>query len=101
MFGATGFSGAAQAGTLVDATGKQVTVTANQRIVAVGVTLPPHDAVDTEASLDELELLIDTAGADVVERVVQRRRAPDPATYVGKGKAAELRDSIAQIEAGV
>lgn len=36
VFGATGFGGAVQAGTLVDATGKQVTVTANQRIVAVG-----------------------------------------------------------------
>ena len=44
----------------------------------------------TEAGLDELALLVDTAGADVVERVVQRRDRPDPATYVGKGKAEEL-----------
>ena len=47
---------------------------------------------DTEASLDELALLVDTAGADEVGRVVQRRDAPDPATYVGKGKAEELRE---------
>ena len=40
----------------------------------------------TEAGLDELALLVDTAGADVVARIVQRRDRPDPATYVGKGR---------------
>ncbi|HMY86244.1 MAG TPA: GTPase HflX [Microthrixaceae bacterium] len=57
----------------------------------VGVALPgvADDALDE--SLDELELLVDTAGADVVGRVVQRRSAPDPATYVGSGKAEEIR----------
>jgi GTP-binding protein HflX len=43
-----------------------------------------------ERSLDELALLTDTAGADVVHRELQRRDARDPATYIGKGKAAEL-----------
>src|SRR5262245_34136264 len=46
---------------------------------------------ETEASVDELALLVDTAGADEVARVFQRRQAPDPPTYVGKGKAEELR----------
>jgi len=46
---------------------------------------------DDEASLDELALLADTAGADVVARELQRRSAPDPATYIGSGKADELR----------
>ncbi|HEX2562532.1 MAG TPA: GTPase HflX, partial [Acidimicrobiales bacterium] len=46
----------------------------------------------TEASVDELALLVDTAGADEVARVFQRRQAPDPPTYVGKGKAEELRE---------
>ena len=45
-----------------------------------------------ETSLDELALLADTAGADVVARELQRRPVPDPATYIGSGKAAELRD---------
>jgi len=63
-----------------------------EKIVLVGVTSRGQDAEDTEASLDELELLVDTAGADVVARVVQQRAAPDPATYVGRGKAEELRD---------
>jgi GTP-binding protein HflX len=40
--------------------------------------------------LDELTLLVDSAGADVVGRVVQRRDAPDPATFVGRGKAEEI-----------
>jgi GTPase len=41
-------------------------------------------------SLDELRALADTAGADAVDEVVQRRSAPDSATYVGKGKAREI-----------
>ncbi|MFO7279766.1 MAG: GTPase HflX [Thermoanaerobacterales bacterium] len=63
-----------------------------EKIVVVGVTIPPETVEETEASLDELELLIDTAGADVVARVQQRRTAPDPPTYVGRGKAEELRE---------
>ncbi|MFM7225257.1 MAG: GTPase HflX, partial [Actinomycetota bacterium] len=53
-----------------------------QRALLVGTT--------DESSLDELELLADTAGADVVARELQRRTVPDPATYIGSGKAAEL-----------
>ena len=62
-----------------------------ERIVLVGVNLPSNTAADTEAALDELTALVDTAGADAVARVVQRRDAPDPATFVGKGKASEIR----------
>ena len=63
-----------------------------ERIVLVGVTVPPHHDDDTEAALDELELLVDTAGADVVDRLMQRRQSPDPATFLGKGKVEELRE---------
>ena len=63
-----------------------------EKIVLVGVTLPPLTTDDTEAGLDELSLLVDTAGADEVGRLVQKRRAPDPPTYLGKGKAEELRE---------
>ncbi|MFN7151480.1 MAG: GTPase HflX, partial [Microthrixaceae bacterium] len=65
--------------------------TFRERIILVGVSFPPHDDEAVDASLDELELLVDTAGADVVERVVQRRAAPDPATYIGSGKVEEIR----------
>jgi GTP-binding protein HflX len=71
-----------------------------EKIVLVGVTLPPEDQVpagvtgeeETELHLDELASLVATAGADVVARVHQRRERPDPATYVGRGKAQEVRD---------
>jgi GTP-binding protein HflX len=62
-----------------------------EKIVLVGMTTPPDSAEDTEASLDELELLVDTAGADTAARVVQQRAAPDPKYYIGKGKAEELK----------
>jgi GTPase len=70
-----------------------------ERIVLVGVTIPPETVDDTEAHLDELALLVDTAGADVAERVLQRRDAPDPATYIGKGKADELRQVSLEVDA--
>jgi GTPase len=63
-----------------------------EKIVLVGVTIPPDTVEDTEQSVDELALLVDTAGADEVGRIYQRRQAPDPPTYVGKGKAEELRE---------
>jgi GTP-binding protein HflX len=69
-----------------------------ERIVLVGVTIPPATVTETEAHLDELALLVDTAGADVVARVLQRRDAPDPATFVGKGKAAELLDVSLEVD---
>jgi len=45
---------------------------------------------DAERSLAELARLTDTAGSDPVGQVVQQRSHPDPATYIGKGKAADL-----------
>ncbi len=65
--------------------------TFRERIVLVGVSLPSGSVEETEAALDELTALVDTAGADAVARVVQRRDAPDPATFIGKGKADEVR----------
>jgi GTP-binding protein HflX len=70
-----------------------------EKIILVGVTLHPHDDEETEASLDELGLLVDTAGADAVARVLQRRDAPDPTYFVGKGKAEELRDLSYEVDA--
>lgn len=61
-----------------------------EKIILVGVVFPPSNSSDVEQSLDELALLVDTAGAEVVSRVIQRRTEPDPATYIGRGKAEEL-----------
>ena len=73
--------------------------TKRERIVLVGVTLPGHTDTDTEAGLDELSLLIDTAGADEAGRVVQRRDSPDHTWYIGKGKVEELRDLCLEVDA--
>ena len=73
--------------------------TFRERIVLVGVTLAGGDPAETEASLDELALLVDTAGADAVERLVQRRSSPDPATYIGSGKVAEVRELADMVDA--
>ena len=70
-----------------------------ERIVLVGVTLPGHTDDETEASLDELALLVDTAGADEVARVVQRRDAPDHTWYIGKGKVGELKELCLAVDA--
>ena len=73
--------------------------TKREQIVIVGVTLPGHTDDDTESGLDELELLIDTAGADVVARVMQRRDSPDHTWYIGKGKAEELKEICLAVDA--
>ena len=73
--------------------------TFREKIVLVGVALGATSDEDVDASLDELALLVDTAGADVVDRIVQRRDAPDPATYIGKGKAEELKDLSYAVDA--
>ena len=48
-----------------------------------------------DASLAELAALAETAGSTVLTGVIQRRQKPDPATWMGSGKAAELRDIVA------
>ena len=60
--------------------------------VLVGVDF--GDASHFDASLDELALLAHSAGDVAVGRVVARRRAPDPALFVGSGKAEEIRELV-------
>ena len=73
--------------------------TKREQIVLVGVTLPGTTDSDTEASLDELALLIDTAGADEAGRLVQRRDHPDHTWFIGKGKVDELKDICLAVDA--
>lgn len=47
-----------------------------------------------ENSLQELKALAETAGAEVLDGVIQRRESPDPATYIGSGKVAQLRELV-------
>lgn len=65
-----------------------------ENVVLVGV-YPQGAQTDAENSLRELAALAETAGAVVLDAVLQRRPHPDPATYLGRGKAQELKDLVA------
>ncbi|CAN5119264.1 GTPase HflX [soil metagenome] len=64
-----------------------------ERVVLMGV-YGYGDAIGAENSLKELQALAETAGCEVLEGLAQRREKPDPKTYVGSGKAKELRDAV-------
>ncbi len=64
-----------------------------ERVVLVSVWTTGSE-VDAELALAELQLLSETAGSQVLAALVQRRSSPDPATYVGSGKVAEIRDVV-------
>ncbi|OLL15284.1 GTPase HflX [Actinomyces oris] len=81
-----------------------------EKVVLVGLELPrPHgpatgapggsgqvrDTQDADTSLRELAALAQTAGSQVLDALIQKRDHPDPATYLGSGKARELADVVA------
>ena len=63
-------------------------------VIAVALILPDLTRSVAEEHLAELEKLITTAGGIVVERVVAKRPRPDPATYVGSGKAEQIKSLV-------
>jgi GTPase len=69
-----------------------------ERVVLVGVWTG-GTLTDAENSLAELARLAQTAGSLVLDAVIQRRDKPDAATYIGSGKAKELRDIVAAVGA--
>jgi len=73
--------------------------TFRERIVLAGVAVPPVTLEEVDANLDELALLVDTAGADAMARVVQRLDHPDPALFLGRGKAEELHQVCLEVDA--
>ncbi len=66
-------------------------MTVREKAVLGAVRLPTQRRFEVEESLDELERLAESAGAEVVGRVTQERKAPTPALYFGKGKVDELK----------
>ncbi len=70
-----------------------------EKIILVGVALGVQTTDDAEIGLDELALLVDTAGAEERGRVMQKRDVPDPTWFIGKGKAEELRDLSEEVDA--
>jgi GTPase len=73
----------------------------HQRALLVGTGAGLRTLESAEASLHELALLADTARAEPVEEILQRRDRPDPATYVGSGKAQELREAAEGLDVDV
>ena len=63
---------------------------APERAALVGLVTGALRRTDAEQSLDELAGLADAAGARVVVRALQERPTPDPATFIGRGKAQAL-----------
>ena len=72
---------------------------ASEQAVLVRVILP--DQFVGEDPLDEIAGLASTAGARIASGVVQRREAPDVATYLGKGKVEEVKTLVAHHDADV
>ena len=64
-----------------------------ERVVLVGVWTE-GTAAEADASMVELAALAETAGSEVLEGLIQRRDRPDPSTYIGSGKAQELREMV-------
>jgi GTP-binding protein HflX len=64
-----------------------------ERVVLIGVWTEGSAAM-ADASLVELARLAETAGSEVLDGLIQRRSSPDPATFVGSGKVAELRQTV-------
>ncbi len=84
-----------------DETGYYTTERPRERAVLAGVHLPIAWAggLGGEADLPELARLVDTAGADVLGQVEQRRHRPAPPTFLGKGKLDELKEMVEETEA--
>lgn len=68
-----------------------------ERVILAAVSIGDGD--HTEASVDELSELVNTAGAVTVGRVIQNRESVHPGTYLGKGKIEEVKELIRETEA--
>lgn len=65
-----------------------------ERTLLIGLYGPDTARIEAEDYLDELELLTQTAGGIVVDKILQNRRHPDPSSYIGEGKLREVRSRI-------
>ena len=74
-----------------------------ERAVLVGLNADCFSKEETasEASLEELEALLETAGGLCTAKILQNRHTPDARTLIGAGKAEEIRQLIQATEAGM
>lgn len=68
-----------------------------ERVILIGVQTDAEE--DVEASLDELEELAQTAGAETAAKVIQNRESVHPGTYIGRGKIQEVKNLLAAFDA--
>ncbi|MEY8415657.1 GTPase HflX [Tissierella praeacuta] len=68
-----------------------------ERVLIIGVELDT-DTIDIENSLDELEELVKAAGGMVISRVVQKKESINPAYFIGKGKAEEIKNYCEELD---
>jgi len=73
--------------------------TIEEKALLVGVQLRQHRDWEVEDSLDELALLADTAGAEVVDRIVCKQSTVNPATFIGKGKVEQIAGKAEEVRA--
>ncbi|MBD3419772.1 MAG: GTPase HflX [Chitinivibrionales bacterium] len=63
----------------------------SEKVILAGLITPEDDPALFDADLQEMQMLCDTAGADVVKVVIQKRDKPESATFLGKGKIREIK----------
>lgn len=61
-----------------------------EKVLLVGVSISKKNEKDILESMEELYLLSKTLNCEVVDKIIQKRDAPDPATFIGRGKAEEI-----------
>ena len=73
------------------------------RAVLVGLNAPGLSREENadDRSLEELAALLDTAGGQCLATVLQNKSAPDPRTFIGEGKAAEVRELVQSLDADI
>ena len=69
-----------------------------EKAFLVGVILKGSSRVQIEEQLEELKFLADTAGADIIGKFMQNRSRPDPATFIGKGKAETIINQASELD---
>ena len=69
-----------------------------ERVILIGL-YGEISLTEAEGSMRELAALAETAGAEVLDGLLQRRPHPDPATFLGKGKAQELKELVNLLDA--
>lgn len=65
-----------------------------EKAVLIGAAFSPFEATRLEEYLDELEFLASTLGLETAKRYAQKLPRPEPSTYIGKGKAEEIREFV-------